>query len=273
MRFPVSIFASLLLVVAAFPIARAADAPAAVKTSDWNGYEKLDFAVAGCPALLVKPKTTAPGNPWIWRTEFFGHEPQGDIALLGLGWHVAYIKVSDMYGAPPAIDLMSQFHEYLVKTYGLNPRAVLEGFSRGGLYAVNFAATHPDNTAALYLDAPVLDIRSWPGGKGAGKGDARCWQQALDLYGLTEETVKDFKGNPLDRLEPIAAAKIPILAICGDADKVVPYNENAGILEERYKKMGGNVSVILKPGGDHHPHSLKDPQPIVDFLVKYAYPK
>jgi hypothetical protein len=53
----------------------------------------------------------------------------------------------------------------------------------------------------------------------------------------------------------------------------VPYPENAGILAEHYKKLGGNIDVILKPGGDHHPHSLKDPQPIVDFLVKYAYPR
>ena len=35
--------------------------------------------------------------------------------------------------------------------FGLSKRAVLEGFSRGGLYAVNFAAAHPDMTAALYL--------------------------------------------------------------------------------------------------------------------------
>src|SRR5262245_49382590 len=77
----------------------------APKVSEWNGYEKLDFEVAGHAALLVKPKTPADGKPWIWRTEFFGHEPQGDIALLGKGWHVAYFKVSDMYGAPPSIEL------------------------------------------------------------------------------------------------------------------------------------------------------------------------
>ncbi|MEI9892394.1 MAG: prolyl oligopeptidase family serine peptidase [Chthoniobacter sp.] len=272
MRFPTLYFAAAVLAFGTLAPVRAEESTAP-KTSAWNGYEKLDFQVAGHPALLVKPKTAAPGNPWIWRTEFFGHEPQGDVALLGLGWHVAYIKVSDMYGAPTAIELMNTFHDYLAQTYSLNPRAVLEGFSRGGLYAVNFAAAHPDKTAALYIDAPVLDIRSWPGGKGKGKGDAHCWQQALEIYGLTEETAKDFKGNPLDHLDPIIAARIPILAICGDSDKVVPYEENAGILAERYQKAGGNISVILKPGGDHHPHSLKDPQPIVDFLLKYAYPK
>ena len=238
--------------------------------ADWNGFEKLDFTVAGRAGLLVKPKTPAEGRPWIWRTEFFGHEPQGDLALLAAGWHVAYFQVSDMYGAPPAIELMAQFHAHVTREHGLSQRAVLEGFSRGGLYAVNFAATHPDKTAGLYLDAPVLDIRSWPGGKLSGPGDARCWAQALQIYGLTEEIAASFKGNPLDRLEPLAKARIPIISVVGDADKAVPLAENTAILEARYKALGGKIEVIVKPGGDHHPHSLKDPKPIVDFLLANA---
>jgi len=244
---------------------------AEVKTSQWQGFERLDFQVAGRVAILVKPATAAEGNPWIWRAEFFGHEPQGDLALLAAGWHVAYFKVSNMYGAPAAIDLMAQFHDAVTHTYGLNAKAVIEGFSRGGLYAVNFAAAHPDKTAALYLDAPVLDIRSWPGGKGAGKGDKHCWEEAMKLYGLTEETAPAFKGNPLDHLEPLAKAGIPIIAVVGDADKTVPYPENTAILEQRYKALGGKIEVIVKPGVDHHPHSLKDPKPIVDFLLANAY--
>jgi pimeloyl-ACP methyl ester carboxylesterase len=243
----------------------------AVKTSQWQGFEKLDFQVAGRAGLLVKPEKAAEGNPWIWRTEFFGHEPQGDLALLAAGWHVAYFKVSNMYGSPESIDLMEQFYEAVTGKYGLNHKVVLEGFSRGGLYAVNFAAAHPDETAALYLDAPVLDLRSWPGGKGAGKGDKKCWEEAMKLYGLTEETAAAFKGNPLDHIEPLAKAGIPIIAVVGDADKTVPYPENTAILEQRYKALGGKIEVIVKPGGDHHPHSLKDPKPIVDFLLANAY--
>lgn len=250
-----------------------ARAEVAPKVSQWQGYERLDFEVAGRPALLVKPREVAKGSPWIWRTEFFGHEPQADVALLGHGWHVAYFQVSDMYGAPPAIEWMAQFHAAVTRDHGLNPRAVLEGFSRGGLYAVNFAATYPDKTAALYLDAPVLDIRSWPGGKGKGKGSPKNWAEALAIYGLTDETAAAFQGNPLDRLEPIARARIPILAICGDADTVVPLAENTAILETRYKALGGPIEVILKPGVEHHPHSLKVPRLIVDFLLQRAYPR
>ena len=243
------------------------------KVSQWMNHERLDFTLDGRDALLVKPATPAVGQPWIWRTEFFGHEPQADAALLAAGWHVAYYKISDMYGSPASIELMARFHAHLTAEYGLNPRAVLEGFSRGGLYAVNFAATHPDKTAALYLDAPVLDIRSWPGGKGKSKGDPRCWAQALAAFGLTEETAATFKGNPLDRLEPLAQARIPILSVCGEADQVVPFAENTALLATRYQALGGKIEVIAKPGGDHHPHSLKDPKPIVDFLLKNAYPK
>lgn len=243
------------------------------KVSQWQGYERVNFEIAGHPALLVKPKTVAPGSPWIWRTEFFGVFPQADIALLAAGWHVAYVKISNMYGCPASLDIMEQFYQAVTHDYGLNKRVVLEGFSRGGLYAVNFAAAHPEQIAALYLDAPVLDIRSWPGGKGGGKGDAKCWAEVLQIYGLTEESTASFKENPLNHLEPIAKANIPILSVCGDSDKTVPMTENTTLLEGRYKQLGGTIKVIVKPGCDHHPHSLTDPKPIVDFLLEHAYPK
>ena len=256
----------LCLLVLSF-LAVADDAP---RVSKWNGFDKLDFVLIGHEATIVKPANAATGKPWIWRTEFFGHEPQGDIALLNAGWHVAFFKVSDMYGDPKSVALMEKFHAHVVREFGLSPRAVLEGFSRGGLYAVNFAAANPGKTAALYLDAPVLDIRSWPGGKGKGKGDARCWKQALEIYGLTEDTAKDFKGNPLDKAEALAKAGIPIVAVVGDADDVVPYDENTKPFAEKYRAAGGTIEVIVKPGVNHHPHSLKDPKPFVDFLLKHA---
>ena len=52
-----------------------------------------------------------------------------------------------------------------------------------------------------------------------------------------------------------------------DADDVVPYAENGAKLARRYRELGGVVEVILKPGVGHHPHSLEDPRPIVDFIL------
>jgi hypothetical protein len=87
-----------------------AHADPASRVSQGASYEWTDFTVAGRAALLMKPKIATEGHPWIWRTEFFGHEPQCDIALLAAGWHVAWLKVSDMYGAPSSIEAMAQFH-------------------------------------------------------------------------------------------------------------------------------------------------------------------
>jgi pimeloyl-ACP methyl ester carboxylesterase len=263
-----------LLLVAAFCITAFAfsETPAVtVRSSQWEGFERRDFQFEGRDAILVMPAKAADGKPWIWRMEFFGHEPQADLALLAAGWHVAYIHVSDMYGAPPAIETMNAFHDELVRAYGLNQRAVLEGFSRGGLYAGNFAIAHPDKTAALYLDAAVMDIRVWPGGKGTIPGNPKEWENALKLFSLTKESAPSYHHNAVDEAETLVKAHIPIVAVCGGADKSVYFPENTGLLEERYKALGGKIEVIVKPGVDHHPHSLKDPKPIVDFLLANAY--
>lgn len=234
--------------------------------SIWNGYDRLDFTVAGRPCIIVVPKALAAEKPWIWRTEFFGHEPQVDLALLERGWCVAYMDAKNMYGGPKAMALFGQFYAHVVVQFGLSKRVVLEGFSRGGLYAFNFASIHPARVAALYLDAPVLDIRSWPGRNRA----SREWAECLEAYGLTEESLPAFRGNPVDRAASLAKAGVPVISVCGDADQVVPLAENTAVLEKRFRENGGTIEVIIKPGVDHHPHSLKDPKPVVDFLLKNA---
>ena len=236
--------------------------------SMWNGYEKLDFKVDGRQCLLVLPKIAAEGKPWIWRTEFFGHEPQGDIALLGKGFHVAYMDVQDMYGAPVAMGHMDALYNYLTQDRGLAKQTVLEGFSRGGLFSLNWAAKNPEHVACIYNDAPVCDFKSWPGGKGKSKGSPGDWEKCKKVYGFNEQQALEYKLNPVDNLEPLAKAHIALLHVCGEADDVVPMDENTRLVEQRYKQLGGSITVIAKPGIGHHPHSLKDPTPIVNFVLR-----
>lgn len=236
--------------------------------SQWQGFDKIDFKVGGRAALLVKPKAHAPGRPWIWRTEFFGHQPQADLILLEKGFHVAYIDLRNLYGAPVALDAMDEFHANLLKNHGLSEKTVLEGFSRGGLFAFNWAARRPEWVRGLYVDAPVCDFKSWPGGKGKGPGSPADWQRLLKVHGLTEAQALAYDKNPVDNLAPLAKAGIPILAVIGDADEVVPVGENIELVETRYRALGGRIEVIRKPGGKHHPHSLEDPAPIVAFVLR-----
>ncbi len=237
--------------------------------STWEGYRCERFVLEGRDCILVQPDTPLRSNPWIWRTEFFGAFPALDLALLKAGFRVAYIDMQNMYGAPIAMRHMDGFYAQVVNAFGLSPRCVLEGFSRGGLFALNWAALNPQSVACLYLDAPVCDFKSWPAGMGRAQGSADDWQRLKQVYGFTEAEALAYPSNPVDSLAPIAAAGISMIAVYGDADVDLPPEENILMLQERFKALGGNITVIAKAGIGHHPHSLADPGPLSDFILAH----
>jgi pimeloyl-ACP methyl ester carboxylesterase len=252
-------------------VARPSAAPFPGQRSTWNGYDRFDFQVDGKPVLVVVPKEAAAGKPWVWHGEFFGHKPAPDIALLGKGFHIVYMSVPDMLGCPAAVAHWNVFYRELTEKYGFAKRAALVGLSRGGLYVYNWAAANPDKVACIYGDAPVCDFKSWPGGKGQGPGSPRDWKLVLERYGFaTEAEALAYTRNPVDNLQPLAQAKVPLLHVYGDADEVVPWDENTGLLAARYRQLGGDITLIAKPGVRHHPHGLDDPTPIIEFIEKHS---
>lgn len=238
------------------------------KKGVWNDFDSYEFEIAKRPCRVVVPQTVLEGKPWIWRAVFWGHEPQTEIAFLEKGYHVAFISCSDWLGSPQMIKERNEFYGYLTEKCGFSKKPVLLGMSRGGLCSLRWAIANPTKVSCLYIDAPVCDFKSWPGGKGKSKGSPGDWQQILKLYDLTEETALEYQENPVDALKPLADAMIPILSICGDSDDIVPYEENTAVFAERYRELNAPIEVILKPGVGHHPHSLKDPKPIIDFILK-----
>jgi pimeloyl-ACP methyl ester carboxylesterase len=192
--------------------------------------------------------------------------------LLAAGFHHAFLDVGNTFGAPDAIRQLAAFRDELVRR-GLAPKAALIGISRGGLSAHRYAAEHPDHVAVIYGDNPVCDFKSWPGGKGLGKGSPKDWAACLAAYGFADEAAAlAYPGNPVDTLEPLAKAGIAMVHVVGDKDDVVPPKENALVVEERYRKLGGEVLVIHEADKGHHPHGLADPQPVVDFVIEHASP-
>ncbi len=240
------------------------------KTSQWNGFTKLDFTIDGRNAFIVLPHKAALGKPWIWRTEFFGHEPQADIELLNHGFAAVYIDMQNLYGGPEAMNIMNTFYRHMTekRNYSLTP--VLEGFSRGGLFAFNWAAQNPEKIGAIYVDNPVCDFKSWPGGKFKGPGSKDDWSTLLKVYGLTNEEAMKYAKNPIDTCHILAKHQIPVIFVSKTEDTLVPLAENTDIFENRYRKAGGPIQVIRRPG-NHHPHSLKEPAPIVDFILKNTF--
>lgn len=235
--------------------------------SEWNGYKRLDFVCESHDGCIILPHTPLqPGNRWIWRAEFLGAFDSVDRALLERGWCLTYFHISDMYGCPQAVEWMETFRQLVVRAWNLCEQTVLEGFSRGGLYACNYAAAYPDRVSCLYLDAPVLDIRNWPGGYASNPRWEPEWEGCKRWYGLTEETAPAFDDSPLNKAELLCKAGIPILLVAGLADQSIAFSENGQRLIDLYTRLGGTIHTVLKPDCDHHPHSLDDPTELVDFI-------
>lgn len=221
-----------------------------IETFEFNGYE----------ATVIIPEK--PNGKWIWKTEFLYAFDQAERALLEEGYTRVYYQISDKYGSYNAVRLMKKFYGHVVKRFSLNEQCVLFGFSRGGLYAFNFTLFYPGCVEKIYLDAPVLDLKTWPPKGSIEQG------QMFEEYGLNEETLKVFKGNPIDNLKEFFGLAIPLLIIAGGQDEVVPFEKNAGKLIQYCKDENIDITVIIKEECKHHPHSLEKVEPIVGFVIE-----
>ena len=179
------------------------------------------------------------------------------------GYHLVYCDVVELWGAPKAVARWDQFHA-LAQKIGLGPKPVLEGMSRGGTIIFNWAKANPTKVTAIYGDNPLLDLRVF-GTAREGSGDMK--KSFLDAYGITEAQIPDFKGSPIDGLEALAAARVPVFFVLGAKDDVVPIAKHADVFEARYKALGGSVTRWVKPEAGHHPHGLVPVQPLVDAVL------
>ncbi|MFR9647238.1 MAG: prolyl oligopeptidase family serine peptidase [Rikenellaceae bacterium] len=230
---------------------------------DFYGFKGKSFENGGLKYKVVQPAEANENRSWVIRARFWGHQPQLDRRLLELGFHIAYCGVEDLFGSPKAVARWDSFYKIMRKA-GLNKRVVLEGMSRGGLIVYNWAVKNPKKVSAIYADAPVLDIKSWPLGS---DGYVKAQEAALKAYDMTLEEIMEYRGNPLDNAAKIAKARLPIIHVVGDADDVVPYSDNTARFAEILRENGAEIEVIVKSGVGHHPHSLEDPQRLVDFIL------
>lgn len=219
------------------------------------------------------PPEPLEGHPWLWRARFPGYHYEADSILASEGFHIAYINTNGMFGNAEAMDIWDRFYDFLTMRYKLNEKVALAGVSRGGLFIYTWAKRNPKKVNCIYGDAPVCDIKSWPGGFGEGMGSPDDWKQVKEKYGFeTDEQAKAYANNPIDNLEMLAAEKIPVLHMVGLQDKVVPAEENTLVLVNRYIRLGGIATVVPCTKGEQtlhgHHYPIETPRLVADF-IKY----
>lgn len=228
------------------------------------------FIVKGCIAFLILPKQITASNetPWVWYAPTLPGLPSISEKwmfqkFINAGIAVAGIDVGDSYGNPMGRALFSAFYEELVLKRGLSKTPCLLARSRGGLMLYNWAVEHPSSVACVAGIYPVCDLRSYPGIK-----------NACGAYGMTEEQLNAqlAEHNPIDRIEFLAKAHVPIYHIHGDSDTVVPLEKNSGELAQRYRQLGGEMTlnVIKGQGHDGWPGWFQC-QEVVDFVIAQAH--
>ena len=75
----------------------------------------------------------------------------------------------------------------------------------------------------------------------------------------------------MDNLQGLLANKVPMFAVHGDSDKVVPYDDNTKLLKERYVAGGGQFTLKLILGEGHQATaSFFECRELVDFVLKQA---
>jgi hypothetical protein len=233
------------------------------------------FEVAGRPAFLILPpaprRPTEPGArqrvPWAWYAPTLPGLPAVEERwmfdrFLAAGVAIAGVDVGESYGSPDGRAVYSALHEELVGRRGLAKRAALLARSRGGLMLYNWAAEHPESVACIAGIYPVCNLASYPGLARAGAA-----------YGLDEAQLAAALSahNPIERLAPLAAARIPILHVHGDRDEVVPLPTNSGTVLQRYTQLGGAMVLLTIEGRGHDMWSgWFQNQALVDFVITHA---
>ena len=252
------------------------------KKVDFHGFDRFTFDLDGDRVSVVRPKRAAPGKPWLWRSMFWGQIKGAtsrftrmDLELIKQGYHVV-IRPGDVSGHARGNVAIDKAYEYLTRQHGFATKVAMGSMSRETLALFRWASANPEKVESIYVDNGVCNVKSWPAGRSVSgtdskaEGNWKSWTRLKMAYGFnSDEEAVAAKVSPIDWLEPLAKARVPILLASGTQDHAVPLEENAAVLKERYEKLGGSAEVIVEDKG-HHPHGLADSAPVIRFIKKHT---
>ena len=227
------------------------------------------FSVKGHTAFVILPqdKTTRNAIPWVWYAPTLPGLPADDEKWMferftQAGIAIAGIDVGESFGSPDGRAIYSALHEELTAHRGFAAQAIMLGRSRGGLMTLCWAAENADKVAGFAGIYPVCNIASYPGVTNA------CGAYRMTAAELSEHLAEH---NPIDRLAALAKTGVPLFAIHGDRDQIVPLESNSGEMRKRYEALGGRMELIVPPGQGHNMwEGFFKCQQMVDFVVSQA---
>lgn len=126
------------------------------------------------------------------------------------------------------------WYDFLTEKHGLSGKPSFIGMSRGGINEYAWATTHPDKVSCIYADNPAL------------------------------------RPESMACLSELARHDIPLLHVCGSYDFLL--REHTDRVEDIYHSLGGRISIVIKEGPGHHPHSIRNPALIAGWIESNTAP-
>ena len=126
------------------------------------------------------------------------------------------------------------WYDWLTGKHGLSKKPAFVGMSKGGVNEYDWTTANPDKVSCIYADNPAI------------------------------------RPEAFNKLGELAKNDVALLNICGSLDFLL--QRHTLLIEERYHQLGGRITVMIKDGQAHHPHSLRNPKPIADWIVEHMQP-
>lgn len=218
----------------------------------WHGFDRYDFLMDE-ETLTLKPFKAAPDEKNGIKGEVKGQRrcivvvpktaaPGNPWSWQGCYWdHEPQTEIELLNRGFHVAFVMSDpgkswdaWYAYLTEKHGLSKKPAFVGMSRGGVNEYDWTTVNPDKVSCIYADNPAI------------------------------------KPGAFMKLGELARNDVPLLNICGSLDFLLERHTLA--IENSYRQLGGRITVMIKEGAAHHPHSLRNPKPIADWIVEHVQP-
>lgn len=124
------------------------------------------------------------------------------------------------------------FYAWLTEKHGLATKPAFVGMSKGGVNEYDWTTANPDKVSCIYADNPAI------------------------------------RPEAFAKLGELAQNDVALLNICGSADFLL--QRHTLPIEQRYQQLDGRITVMIKDGVAHHPHSLRNPKFIADWIEQHS---
>lgn len=237
---------------------------------DNQGFEQLEFTFLGKKAIVILPKKENRNGRAIFKTEYFGAFPILQLEFVRQGYTFLFLENRNRWGTESELIDQERFLHFAFEEFDLEPGVITIGMSCGGMISILLAAKYPELIRGLYLDAPVMNFLSCPGGFGnAPETTEAMWREFEKAHGMTKRELLLYRKHPIDKLDALIATRKPIYLAYGTADLCVPFEENAIELVRRYEETEIPFVVEAKEGCGHHPHGPQDPAKVIEFFEQF----